>query len=139
MAIAQRVVDGVLERFPHVRFGFLEAGAGWFPDFIHNLHEHCQERIVHFDPSIEPSLVEFLVEFARERDVQGRLGLLRKTRRLLGVLTPGAEEKASPAELAAFRYEHPQLARDPIDQARRGQIFSTYEPDDPAPVCHTIP
>ena len=99
MAIAKLVFDGVLERFPRLRFGFLEAGAGWFPDFIHNLHEHWQKRIANFDPSIEPSLGQFLVEFARERDMHGGLGLLRKARRLLGVLTPGAEEKASPAEL----------------------------------------
>ena len=133
MAIARLVFDGVLERFPRLRFGFLEAGAGWFPDFIHNLHEHWEKRIAHFDPSIEPSLGEFLMEFARERDARGRLGLLRKARRLLGVLTPGAEEKASPAELAAFRNEHPKLVRDPVEYARRGQIFLTCEPDDPAP------
>ncbi len=133
MAIAQLLFDGVFERFPRLRFGFLEAGAGWFPDFIHNLHEHWEKRIAKFDPSIEPSLGEFLVEFARERDAKGGLGLLRKARRLLGVLTPGSEEKASPAELAAFRNEHPRLTRDPIDFARRGQIFLTCEPDDPAP------
>ena len=133
MAIAKLIFDGVLERFPRLRFGFLEAGAGWFPDFIYNLHEHWRKRIAHFDPSIEPSLGQFLVEFARERDMHGGLGLLRKARRLLGVLTPGAEEKASPAELVTFRYEHTNLTRDPIDYARRGQIFLTCEPDDPAP------
>jgi predicted TIM-barrel fold metal-dependent hydrolase len=133
MAIASLVFEGVLERFPRLRFGFLEAGAGWFPDFIHNLHEHWEKRIARFDPSIGPSVAEFLVEFARERDAQGRSGLLRKARRLLAVLAPGGEEKASPAELEAFRYEHPRLARDPIEYARRGQIFLTCEPDDPAP------
>jgi uncharacterized protein len=133
MAIARLIFDGVFERFPRLRFGFLEAGAGWFPDFIHNLHDHWEKRIARFDPSIEPSVGEFLVEFARERDTGGRLGLLRKARRLLGVLTPGSDEKASPAELEAFRYEHPRLVRDPLDYARRGQIFLTCEPDDPAP------
>jgi predicted TIM-barrel fold metal-dependent hydrolase len=133
MAIARLVFDGVMERFPRLRFGFLEAGAGWFPDFIHNLHEHWQKRIAQFDPSIEPSLGEFLLEFSRERDARGRLGLLRKARGLLGVLSPGAEERATPEELEAFRHEHPRLVRDPVDYARRGQIFLTCEPDDPAP------
>jgi hypothetical protein len=133
MAIASLVFEGVLERFPRLRFGFLEAGAGWFPDFIHNLHEHWEKRIARFDPSIGPSVAEFLMEFARERDARGRSGLLRKARRLLAVLTPGPEEQASTAELEAFRYEHPRLARDPIEYARRGQIFLTCEPDDPAP------
>src|SRR5262245_55815785 len=40
MAIASLVMDGVLERFPDLRFGFLEAGCGWLPDLIHALHEH---------------------------------------------------------------------------------------------------
>jgi hypothetical protein len=133
MAIAKLVFDGVFERFPRLRVGFLEAGAGWFPDFIHNLHEHWEKRIAHFDPSIEPSVREFLLEFARERGARGGMRLLRNARHLLGVLAPGAEEEASPAELAAFRYEHPQLTRDPIEYARRGQIFLTCEPDDPAP------
>jgi predicted TIM-barrel fold metal-dependent hydrolase len=134
MAIARLIFDGVLERFPRLRFGFLEAGAGWFPDFIHNLHEHWQKRIARFDPSVEPSLAQFLLEFARERDAAGGLGFVRKARRLLGVvLAPGVEEKASPAELAAFRNEHPHAVRDPIEYARRGQIFLTCEPDDPAP------
>jgi predicted TIM-barrel fold metal-dependent hydrolase len=133
MAIARLIFDGVLERFPRLRFGFLEAGASWFPDLIHNLHEQWEKRILRFDPSIEPSLADFLVELARERDARGRLGLLRKARRLLGVLRAGPEDKASPQELEKFRHEHPRLVRDPLDYARRGQIFLTCEPDDPAP------
>jgi hypothetical protein len=87
MAIARLIFDGVLERFPRLRFGFLEAGASWFPDLIHNLHEHWEKRILRFDPE----------------------------------------------ELERFRHEHPRLVRDPLDYARRGQIFLTCEPDDPAP------
>lgn len=134
MAMAKLIFDGVMEAFPRLRFGFLEAGAGWLPDFIQNLHEHWQKRIVDFDPSIEPSAREFLREFARERTSTGDLALLRKARQLMSVLSPGTEEKASPEELRAFQYEHPKLCRDPREYVERGQVFLTVEPDDPAPV-----
>lgn len=132
-AMAQLIFAGVLEAFPRLRLGFLEAGAGWLPDFIHNLHEHWQKRIRDFDPSLQPSIRDFLVEFAREPGAAGNVGLLRKARQLMAVLVPGREEKASAEELEAFRYEHPNLPRDPREYLERGQIFLTVEPDDPSP------
>ncbi|MCH6554389.1 MAG: hypothetical protein IH793_09565, partial [Acidobacteria bacterium] len=111
----------------------LEAGAGWLPDFIQNLSEHWEKRIAGFDPSIEPSIRDFLSEFARERTSRGSLELMRKARQLMSVLAPGAEEKASPGEIETFRYEHPKLCRDPREYVDRGQVFLTIEPDDPAP------
>jgi predicted TIM-barrel fold metal-dependent hydrolase len=133
MALAKLIFDGVMEAFPSLRFGFLEAGAGWLPDLMTALHEHWKKRIVDFDPSIQPSIPDFLREFARERDTTGRLGLVRKARRLIAILAPGSEESASAEELEAFRYEHPKLLRDPFEFLERGQIFLTVEPDDPCP------
>jgi predicted TIM-barrel fold metal-dependent hydrolase len=74
MALAQLVFDGVMEAFPKLRFGFLEAGAGWLPDFMYSLHEHWVKRIVRFDPSVQPGIPEILLEFARERNASGNLG-----------------------------------------------------------------
>jgi predicted TIM-barrel fold metal-dependent hydrolase len=133
MAIARLIFDGVLEAFPQLRFGFLEAGAGWLPDLMHNLHEHWQRRVVDFDPALEPSTREFLLEFARERNGTGSLHLMRKARQLLGIFKPGRGEQAGPAELEAFRREHPRIRQDPWRALERGQIFLTVEPDDPAP------
>lgn len=133
MALAKLVFDGVMEAFPGVRFGFLEAGAGWLPDLLHSLHEHWEKRILHFDPSVQPGIGQFLAEFARERDASGDYGIIRKARQLMSVLAPGGEEKATPAELAAFRDEHPDLPRDPVEYVERGQVFLTIEPDDPCP------
>ncbi|HEY8121406.1 MAG TPA: amidohydrolase family protein [Myxococcota bacterium] len=133
MALAKLLFDGTLERFPALRVGFLEAGVGWLPDLLHNLHEHWEKRVAHFDPSLEPSVSEFLLEFARERDARGRASLLRKARQLLAIFSPRRGAEASPAELAAFRDEHPRLTRDPLGALERGQLFFTYEPDDPAP------
>jgi len=134
MAMAALIFDGVMEAFPHLRFGFLEAGAGWLPDFIENLHEHWRMRIADFDPDVQPSIGEFLQEFARERSASGDRGLIRKARQLMSVLSPGKGDRASPDELEAFRYEHPNLTRDPREYVERGQIFLTFEPGDPAAV-----
>ena len=132
MALARLIFDGVMEAFPKLRFGFLEAGAGWLPDLMHALHEHWVKRIVRFDPSVQPSIPELLLEFARERNGGSWSGLLRKARGLVGTLASGGEDKASPEELEAFRYEHPKLTRDPWEYLERGQIFLSVEPGDPA-------
>jgi hypothetical protein len=78
-------------------------------------------------------VAEFLREFARERDAHGSRGLLRKARQLLAIFTPSRGGEASRAELAAFRNEHPKLRGDPLGALQRGQLFFTFEPDDPAP------
>ncbi len=133
MAIAKMAFDGVFEAFPTVRFGFLEAGCGWLPDFVHNLHEHWEKRVVGLDPSLEPSPKEFVVELMRERTAKGRFGLARKARGLMNMLFTPSDDAASPEELERFQNEHPKAVRDPREYFERGQIFLTSEPDDPAP------
>ncbi|HEU4427709.1 MAG TPA: amidohydrolase family protein [Myxococcota bacterium] len=133
MALAKLIFDGTLDAHPRLRVGFLEAGVGWLPDLLHNLHEHWEKRVAHFDASLEPSVPEFLLEFARECDAKGKRGLVRKARQLLAIFSPRRTREASAAELAAFRDEHPRLASDPLAALARGQLFFTVEPDDPAP------
>lgn len=133
MAIARLIFDGVMEAFPRLRFGFLEAGVGWVPDFFHSLHEHWEKRIARFDPHLEPSVAQFLAELARERGGRGTLALLQSARRVMGSLFRPGEGEVGPEERAAFLYEHPNLSRDPVEYLERGQIFLTVEPDDPAP------
>jgi hypothetical protein len=58
---------------------------------------------------------------------------MRKARQLVRIFSPARGERASAAELEAFRFEHPKLIRDPWEYLQRGQIFLTVEPDDPAP------
>ena len=133
MALAKLIFDGVMEAHPHLRFGFLEAGCGWLPDFLHGLHEHWERRIRDFDPSIEPSPVEFLRELVRERGGGRRAGRTRQAARLLQLLFTPSPEAASRDELERFRYEHPRLPRDPREYVWRGQAFFSVAPDDPAP------
>jgi predicted TIM-barrel fold metal-dependent hydrolase len=133
MALAKLIFDGVMEAFPRLRFGFLEAGCGWLPDFLQSLHDHWQRRIRDFDPTLEPSPAAFLRELARERGGASRTGRLRRAARLLQMLFAPSAEAAPADELERFRYEHPKLARDPREYVWRGQVFLTAAPDDPAP------
>ncbi len=132
VAMAQLMFDGVMEAFPRLRFGFLEAGVGWLPDFLQNLHEHWEKRIQGLDPRVQPSIGEFLREFALERTGR-RPGLLGKARQLMAVLSRGPGDQASPDELEEFQREHTRLCRDPREYVERGQVFLTFEPGDPAP------
>ena len=68
-----------------------------------------------------------------ERDATGGRSVLRKARQLLAIFSPRKGGEASPTELAAFRNEHPKLRGDPLRALARGQLFFTFEPDDPAP------
>jgi predicted TIM-barrel fold metal-dependent hydrolase len=132
-ALAKLIFDGVMETFPQLRFGFLEAGVGWVPDFFHALHEHWVKRIRDFDPDIEPSIARFVLEFIRERGGANDRSPAVRARQLLGGLFRPCDEEVGGDELRRFRYEHPHLERDPWEYLKRGQIFFTVEPDDPAP------
>ncbi len=83
MAIAKLVMDGVLDRFPTLRFGFLEAGCGWLPDLIHALHEHWEKRVRDFDPSYRPSGRKFAWQVVRERNHERGLRLGRRVKNLV--------------------------------------------------------
>ncbi len=132
MALARLIFDGTLERFPKLRIAFLEAGCGWLPDFLHSLHEHWEKRVEHFDPGIEPSPREFLLELVRERR-SGGAGYLSRARRLMELLFTPSADAAPPDELERFRFEHPRAVRDPVEYLEQGRIFLSAEPGDPSP------
>jgi len=50
-ALTALVFGGVLDRFPHLRVGFMESGIGWVPYFVHRMHEHFEKL-----PSLLPQL-----------------------------------------------------------------------------------
>lgn len=133
MAMAKLVMDGVLERFPTLRFGFLEAGCGWLPDMVHALHEHWEKRVRDFDPTYRIPAARFLMEMARERS-RGKGGLFNRARNLRDLQRTMAASRRPRGAQDDFLFEHRQLVRNPEEYFARGQIFTTFEPDDPAPV-----
>ena len=133
MALASCVFDGVFDRFPTLRLGFLEAGCGWVPDLVHAFHEHWEKRIRDFDPGVRPSRAQFTRELVRERGGRdGKRHLLRKARGLYELLARAERERRSPDPDAQL-FEHRDLDHDPTDFFRRGQVFVSFESDDPAP------
>lgn len=44
IAFASVIGGGLLDAFPTLRFGFLEAGCGWVPYWLERLHEHYERR-----------------------------------------------------------------------------------------------
>jgi predicted TIM-barrel fold metal-dependent hydrolase len=42
MALLALLVEGVFERFPRLRIGLLEGGAGWVPWWLHRIDEHFE-------------------------------------------------------------------------------------------------
>ncbi len=133
MALAACVFDGVFDRFPTLRMGFLEAGCGWVPDLVHAFHEHWEKRIRDFDPDIKISMAQFAKELVRERAAtDGKLHLFGKARAMYDLLGRMEREPRS-ADAADYLYEHRHLDHDPTDFFRRGQIYVSFESDDPAP------
>ena len=41
-AIVGLYTSGVFQRFPTLRWGFMEAGTGWLPFWLHQIHEHAE-------------------------------------------------------------------------------------------------
>ena len=42
-AMLEMMGTGVLDRYPRLRIGFLEAGCGWVPSWLHRFDEHVEE------------------------------------------------------------------------------------------------
>ena len=133
MALANCVFDGVFDQFPTLRMGFLEAGCGWLPDLMHAFHEHWEKRIRDFNPDTRLSMTQFTKELLRERGAKGgKLNLLGKARGVYDLLVH-LEREARSSDRDDFIFEHRHLDHDPVDFLRRGQIFVSFESDDPAP------
>src|SRR4029450_7507646 len=87
MALATCVFDGVFDRHPRLRMGFLEAGCGWLPDLVHAFHQHLEKRIPAFDAGGGLSMSKFTRELLRERGGRdGKLNLLGKAKGIYDLL-----------------------------------------------------
>ena len=133
MALATCVFEGVFDELPALRMGFLEAGCGWVPDLVHAFHEHWEKRIRDFDPGTRIPMAQFTKELLRERGGKtGKLDLFGKARSMYELLSR-LERDTRATDSSDYIFEHRQLTHDPTDFFRRGQIFFSFESDDPAP------
>jgi predicted TIM-barrel fold metal-dependent hydrolase len=134
LALARMIFDGAFEQFPTLRVGFLEGGCGWLPDLAHACHEHWEKRIRDFDPKhpYRPSLMEVTKLMIQERGGSNNVNIISKAKNLFDLLWNAQHdpEKIDDASL----YEHYDLRhRDPMEYFERGQIFTSFESDDPGP------
>ncbi|MBD2776649.1 amidohydrolase family protein [Iningainema tapete] len=134
LALARMVFDGAFERFPTLRVGFLEGGCGWVPDLAHAFHEHWEKRIRDFDPkqAYRPSLMDFTKLMIQERGTHNNINLISQAKNLFDLLW-NAQHDPSKIDDSSL-YEHYDLRhRDPLEYFERGQIFTSFESDDPGP------
>jgi predicted TIM-barrel fold metal-dependent hydrolase len=133
MALSACVFEGVFDRHPALRAGFLEGGCGWVADLVHAYHEHWEKRIRDFDPDVKVPPGQFARELFRERVRSDRKRhVLRKVKHAYG-LYRRSQKDAAAVDRTAFIHEHPNLTHDPVDFFRSGRIFLSFESDDPAP------
>lgn len=134
LALARMVFDGAFEQFPTLRVGFLEGGCGWLPDLAHAFHEHWEKRIRDFDPKhpYRPSLMEFTKLMIQERGTHNNINLISQAKNIFDLLW-NAQHDPTQIEDDSL-YEHYDLRhRDPLEYFERGQIFTSFESDDPGP------
>ncbi|MBD1940659.1 amidohydrolase family protein [Microcoleus sp. FACHB-68] len=133
LALARMVFDGAFEKFPTLRVGFLEGGCGWLPDLAHSFHEHWEKRIRDFDPKhpYRPSLMEFTKLLIQERG-SNNVNIISQAKNLFDLMW-NAQNDPTKIDDASL-YEHYDLRhRDPLEYFERGQIFTSFESDDPGP------
>lgn len=133
LALARMVFDGAFEQFPTLRVGFLEGGCGWLPDLAHAFHEHWEKRIRDFDPQhpYRPSLIEYTKLLLQEKGANN-VNLINQAKNLFELLW-NAEHDPTKIDDRSL-YEHYDLRhRDPLEYFERGQIFTSFESDDPGP------
>ncbi|MFB6277290.1 MAG: amidohydrolase family protein [Halothece sp.] len=134
LALARMIFDGAFEEFPDLRVGFLEGGCGWVPDLAHAFHEHWEKRIRDFDPKnpYRPSLMDFTKLMIQERGGENNVNIISQARNLFDLLW---NKQHDPTQIDDDSlYEHYHLRhRDPLEYFQRGQIFTSFESDDPGP------
>jgi hypothetical protein len=78
-------------------------------------------------------MTEFTKELLRERGGRdGKLNLIGKAKGMYDLLTHAEREKRAAGD-DGYIHEHSSLDHDPVDFFRRGQVFASFESDDPAP------
>ncbi|MCY7390565.1 MAG: amidohydrolase family protein, partial [Leptolyngbyaceae cyanobacterium CAN_BIN12] len=132
-AMTRMVFDGAFEQFPTLRVGFLEGGCGWLPDLSHAMHEHWEKRVRDFDPKnpYRPSMLEMTRLMMQERSDRNSAKVLNQVKNLFDLMWSAERDPAKVDD--ASLYEHADLRhRDPLEYFERGQIFVSFESDDPA-------
>ena len=98
------ILDGVLERFPHLKGGVIEIGAGWVPDMLRRL-DHGVQIWARSEPQ--------LAKMTRTPSEQAR-AQLRFTPYPFEDVAQLVSESASELYMFSSDYPHAEGGRDPL-------------------------
>lgn len=120
---------GVAQRFPNLRFGFLEGGVGWaanlFSDILGHYEKRNQDAIAHYDPTeLDRNLIEQLLEEHAPAPVKGALDRLDDA---LLMLSDPEEDRSLANEFAEAGIE----SADDVKSVFEQKYFFGCEADDP--------
>lgn len=120
---------GVAERFPKLRFGFLEGGVAWaanlFSDILGHYEKRNREAISHYDPAeLDRGLIEQLLKEHAPAPIQGALDRLDDA---LLMLSDPDEDRSVANEFAEAGIDSKEDIRDVFEQ----KYFFGCEADDP--------
>ena len=120
---------GVAQRFPKLRFGFLEGGVAWaanlFSDILGHYEKRNSEAIAHYDPKeLDRGLIEQLLKEHAPGPVQGALDRLDDA---LLMLSDPEEDRSVANEFAEAGIDSKGDIRDVFEQ----RYFFGCEADDP--------
>ncbi len=120
---------GVAQRFPRLRFGFLEGGVAWaanlFSDILGHYEKRNREAIAHYDPAeLDRGLIEQLLKEHAPAPVRGALDRLDDA---LLMLSDPEEDRSLIDEFAACGVDSTEDIKDLFEQ----RFFFGCEADDP--------
>ena len=120
---------GVANRFPKLRFGFLEGGVAWaanlFSDILGHYEKRNREAIAHYDPAeLDRGLIEQLLKEHAPEPIRGALDRLDDA---LLMLSDPDEDRSLSNEFASACIDSKEDIRDVFEQ----KYFFGCEADDP--------
>jgi hypothetical protein len=120
---------GVANRFPKLRFGFLEGGVAWaanlFSDILGHYEKRNREAISHYDPAeLDRGLIEQLLKEHAPEPIRGALDRLDDA---LLMLSDPDEDRSLSNEFASACIDSKEDIRDVFEQ----KYFFGCEADDP--------
>ncbi len=120
---------GVAQRFPKLRFGFLEGGVAWaanlFSDILGHYEKRNREAISHYDPAeLDRGLIEQLLKEHAPEPIRGALDRLDDA---LLMLSDPDEDRSVSNEFASACIDSKEDIRDVFEQ----KYFFGCEADDP--------
>lgn len=79
------LAQGVTERFPNLKMGFLEIGASWLPYYLDRMDEHFEKRAEEEMPLLKKKPSDTFRDSGLKVSIEGKESLLRETIDFVGV------------------------------------------------------